>query len=96
MTDFNGGDDPILRELLPGYLARRKEEITTLEAALQEKDFSALRVIGHNLFGSGGAYGLPKVSEFGRRLELAAKEGDEDEIKATIEQMRQFLSNCEI
>ncbi|NNF66435.1 MAG: Hpt domain-containing protein [Gammaproteobacteria bacterium] len=96
MTEFSGGDDPILRELLPGYLARREEELKMLDEALKNKDFSTLRTIGHNLFGSGGAYGLIRVSELGRQLEVAAQQADSEEIQSTIQQMREFLSNLSI
>ena len=96
MTDFTGGDDPILRELLPGYLARRRAELATLDDALEREDFKALRKIGHNLHGSGGAYGLAKISEFGRELEVAARASDGEAIRATIQQMRTFLDEISI
>lgn len=92
MTEFSGGDDPILKELLPGYLARRRDELATLDDALQRGDFAKLRTIGHNLRGSGGAYGLPKVSEFGKALETAAAADDADSIRETIGKMRTFLA----
>jgi len=96
MTDFTGGDDPIVRELLPGYLSRRREELTTLEGALARRDFAKLRIIGHNLRGSGGAYGLEKVSEFGTSLETAAQAEDDDAIRDTIQQIRAFLKEIVI
>ncbi len=84
-------DDPILQELLPGYLARRREEVGTLEDALARGDFDKLRIIGHNLHGSGGAYGLDRVSEFGKALEKAARADDSEAIRVTIRQIRAFL-----
>ena len=96
MTEFSGGDDPILKALLPGYLARRREELATLNVALERGDFATLRTIGHNLLGSGGAYGLAKVSEFGRAIETAAIADDADAIRATIQQMQAFLEELSI
>lgn len=91
MSEFSGGDDPILRDLLPGYLDRRWAELGTLSEALERKDFATLRTIGHNLHGSGGAYGLAKVSELGQVLEAAANKRDCETIRATIQNMRAFL-----
>ncbi len=96
MSDFTGGDDPILRDLLPGYLARRREELATLHDALEREDFEKLRTIGHNLHGSGGAYGLMKVSQFGKELEVAATASDSDAIRATIKKMQAFLKEISI
>lgn len=96
MTEFSGGDDPILKELLPGYLARRRDELATLDDALQRQDFAKLRTIGHNLRGSGGAYGLAKVSEFGKALETAAEADDADAVRETIGRMRTFLAEISL
>ncbi len=87
----DGDYDPFVKELMPGYLARRREELSRLEAAAAEGDFEALRVVGHNLHGSGGAYGLPRISELGRDLENAAHERDEAGVRAIIDAMRAFI-----
>ena len=91
MSNSTQDDDPIVRELLPGYLERRRQELTTLVDALERGDFLRLRTIGHNLYGSGGAYGLQKVSEFGAALEKAAQAEDTSAIRRTIQQIRSFL-----
>lgn len=91
MTNFSGGDDPILADLLPGYLDRRWSELETLNQALEAGDFAKLMIIGHNLHGSGGAYGLDKISELGQALETAAREKDGDSVRATIQRIRAFL-----
>ena len=62
--------------LIPRYLARRREEIASLRAGLDARDFEALRIIGHSLKGSGGGYGFPALSDIGARIEKAAVAAD--------------------
>lgn len=83
--------DPIVRELLPGYLKRRDEEFIRLKALLASQDFEAIRTLGHNLSGSGGAYGLQTLTEIGRRIEMAAKNSDSTTLSRELEVLGQFL-----
>jgi len=71
--------DPDLVDLLPGYLRRRRRDERALREALHAGDFETVRRIGHNLKGSGGAYGLPEVSAIGRELEGAGRGRDDSE-----------------
>lgn len=84
-------NDPIVKELIPGYLARRREELATLEAAVDDGDYETLRIIGHNLHGSGAAYGLPRISELGRDLETAAHGRNDTGVRAVIGALRVFI-----
>lgn len=92
MSADDNGDDPIVQGLLPGYISRRHEELLRLEAALAEGDYATLRTIGHNLHGSGGAYGLPRISELGKALELSAREEDRDKAATVLADLRRFLA----
>lgn len=83
--------DPIVRGLLPGYLARRREELATLAALLAEKRYTELGRIGHNLSGSGGAYGLQGLTDIGRSIELAADSADDDRLAELVAGMSEFL-----
>ena len=66
-------EDEDVRELLPGYIANRRKEIHVLRGYLEAHDYKNLSRIGHNLKGSGAAYGIPKLSEYGATLERHAK-----------------------
>lgn len=83
--------DPIVKELIPGYLARRREELKTLDKAFDEGDYDNLRIVGHNLHGSGAAYGLPRISELGRDLEYAAHGRNATGVRTAIDALRAFL-----
>ncbi len=83
--------DPIVRGLLPGYLARRKEELQALTAHLKAQRYEELKLIGHNLSGSGGAYGLPGLTTLGRAIEAAAVRRDDGGLTELLAQMAEYL-----
>lgn len=85
--------DPIVRGLLPGYLERRDEELQTLQKLLANDDFEKIRILGHNLSGSGGAYGLQTLTEIGRRIETAAGAADSQALDAELDNLAQFLQS---
>ncbi len=83
--------DPIVRSLLPGYLARREEEFVRIQDWCDQGSFAEIRIAAHNLSGSGGAYGLPELTRIGRALEGAAEAADRDEVGRQLLAMREFL-----
>ncbi|NND61274.1 MAG: Hpt domain-containing protein [Gammaproteobacteria bacterium] len=84
-------DDPYVKELLPGYIARRREEVVTLRQALEQNDLKKLRLTGHNLHGSGAAYGLPRISELGRALERAAAADDTAAVSEVLDTLQSYV-----
>lgn len=88
--------DPIVRGLLPGYVARRREELGTLNDLLSEKRYEELQLIGHNLSGSGGAYGLPGLTDIGRAIEKAASGGDHEGLTRQLMSMAEYLDRVGI
>lgn len=83
--------DPVIRSLMPGYLENRRKDPARLEAALAAGDFTLLRKLGHDLKGSGGAYGLPPISEYGAEIEQAALAQDAGRIRVATEGLAAFL-----
>lgn len=88
--------DPFARRLITQYLERRKADVARLRAALESDDFDLIRVTGHNMSGSGGAYGLDKVSEFGKTLEEAAIAADGQRISELIDRLDHFLATVRL
>ncbi|MCX5825837.1 MAG: hypothetical protein NTY86_20730 [Deltaproteobacteria bacterium] len=79
--------DPDLADLIPGYLANRKKDIAAIHAALEKKALYTVRMLGHNMKGSGVGYGFETITDIGMMMEKAAKEGpaldgEEDRRKA--------------
>jgi HPt (histidine-containing phosphotransfer) domain-containing protein len=65
-------------------------------AALERGDFENVRILGHNMKGSGGGYGFDRISEIGASLEEAAKRGGGDEIRAQCSQLVHYLDHVTV
>ena len=61
-------DDPFARQLMGKYLGHRKDDVDKLRRALAASDFDTIRITGHNLYGSGAAYGLDDISWLGASI----------------------------
>ena len=88
--------DPFARRLVGKYLDKRKDDIGKLTQALADSDFETIRVTGHNLYGSGSAYGLDPISCIGATIENAADSKDVSEIEQSIDALQQFLHRLKI
>ena len=63
----------------------------SLEHALKNGDFAALRKAGHNLKGTGAAYGFAELTDIGRALEAAAKDDNAAAIEALLDQIDAYI-----
>lgn len=88
--------DPFARKLVGRYLEKRESDIAKLREALQHRDFETIRVTGHNLFGSGSAYGLDEISRIGARLEQAAGERDAAGSACLVAELADFLQKIDV
>ena len=88
--------DPFARRLIGKYLENRKDDIGKLTAALADSDFETIRITGHNLYGSGAAYGLEDISFIGASIEHAAHLRDVPKINKSIGELEAFLKNLKV
>src|SRR6185436_14590309 len=65
--------DPELRDIAPGYLEKRKLEVSTCYGELAAGNLESLRAIGHKMKGTGTGYGFPFLTEIGGKIEVAAR-----------------------
>ena len=89
-------EDETIRALLPGYVKRRRHEIATLQQHLDKGEYNEIRIIGHNLKGSGGLYGLPFIGELGGQIEKHAQANDHNQLSSVFTQLANFLENLNI
>lgn len=87
---------PRMLPLIPEYLKNRAEDLQRLADGIDRQDFAALRTLGHNMYGSGGGYGLPPVSEIGREIEEAALAGDVPKLRAATAALKSFLASVRL
>ena len=87
--------DEDLKEIIPGYMKHRDEDLQKIPKLLEEKDFKSLKTIGHQLKGSGG-YGFDFFTDLGKRMEDAALKMDAGLIEAQMKEFAYFLATVEI
>lgn len=85
-----------LEELIPDFLANRREDLQSISKSLEAGDYEKIRVLGHSMKGSGGGYGFDRISEIGKSIEDAAKEKNAEIIRRSNEELSNFLDRVEI
>jgi HPt (histidine-containing phosphotransfer) domain-containing protein len=88
--------DPDIRDLIPGFLENRYNDIQSMRDALAKTDFETIRILGHSMKGAGGGYGFDGITDIGAELERAAKVKDTAEITRGIEELASYLSRVEV
>ena len=87
--------DPIVQSLLPNYIKSRRLEVFQLQRLLAANSFEKIRLIGHNLRGSGGLYGLNPISEIGQQIEEGALNCDQSTLHKAIQALQYFLEGLD-
>lgn len=85
--DVNGD----LAKLRLGYLDHLRANLDGLEHALKNGDFAALSNAGHNLKGTGAAYGFAEITDMGSSLEAAANDGDPAAIETLLDRIDAYI-----
>ena len=65
-----------LARQIPAYLLNCRHNVVSMTEALNRVDFQTVIILGHNLRGSGGAFGFQAITDFGAGLEFAAEAAD--------------------
>jgi CheY-like chemotaxis protein len=88
--------DSSLAGLVPGFLANRWTDIDAIAAALEQADYESVRVLGHNMKGSGAGYGFSRITEIGASLEQAAERHAPEEIRARAAELVRYLDGLHV
>jgi CheY-like chemotaxis protein len=86
----------ILADMVPGFLEARRKEVAAIRESLGKSDFDPIRVMGHNMKGTGASYGFSPITEIGRRLEEAAGTRTRDVIEKQIEELADYLERVDV
>ena len=87
--------DPLLEDLIPGFLEKRRQDVPKLAEALAAADYETARKVGHNLKGTGAGYGFIPISEIGAKIEEAAKRQEHATIHEGLEELTRYLNSVE-
>jgi len=88
--------DSGLAELVPGFLENRRRDVEAIAAALAHADYENVRILGHNMKGSGAGYGLNRITEIGASLEQAAGRREPEEIRARAAELARYLDGLHV
>ena len=97
-VDNDSQMDPILLRVnarlaarIPEYLQNCRENVITMRAALDCVDFETVTSLGHQMRGSGGAYGFQAITDIGAALEVAAESADSDVSRKWVNELSSYL-----
>jgi PAS domain S-box-containing protein len=80
-----------LADQIPAYLDHCRSDVALMLAALDRADFAAVIILGHNLRGSGGGFGLQALTDFGACIEQSASEADAPRTRGWLGQLSTYL-----
>lgn len=83
-------------DLLPGYVERRRKELTEIGQAIEAHDFTSLATFGHNVKGTAGSYGIPGLGAFAEELHTAAVNKNNEGCRKAFEGYRDYLARVEV
>jgi len=85
-----------MEDVVPGYLAKRRADVSLYRDALAKGDMETIRIMAHRTKGTGAGYGLPMLTDLGSALERAAKNGDHSELRIKLDEFANYLDNVEL
>jgi HPt (histidine-containing phosphotransfer) domain-containing protein len=88
--------DEELSDLIPGFLARKRDEANAILDAAQRDDYTVISRLAHRIKGEGGSYGFEKMTEIGRALEDAAKLRNDVSVTHAANELLDYLEHLDI
>ena len=88
--------DEEIEDLIPGFLENRRNDVKTIEEALDKGDYETIRVLGHKMKGTGGGYGFDAITDLGHSFENAGDEKDSEEIRRLVNELSHYLEHVEV
>lgn len=88
--------DSELEDLIPGFMERRRDDVSAMRNSLTAGDLEKIRICGHSMKGTGGGYGFDEISAIGGEIEDAAASGDHSKISGLIDRLEDYLDKVVI
>jgi HPt (histidine-containing phosphotransfer) domain-containing protein len=85
-----------LADRIPAYLQKCRRNTNALLGALDQADFKAIEIVGHQMMGSGASYGFQPITDMGAGLEQAAASADADASRKWVDELSSYLNSVEI
>jgi len=85
-----------LKDIIPAYLERRKEDSAQLNDLMAKKDFAGIMRIAHKLKGNGASFGFDHITELGDRMNDAAKSKTAKKLKKLYRNLKTRFSRSSL
>jgi len=85
-----------IMELIPTFIDNRRKDIIAIKEAIKSNDYETIRMLGHNMKGSGGGYGFNYISEIGKALQEAAESKNIQEANKWVDELEVYMQNVKI
>jgi len=85
-----------IADLIPDYLAGRRQDVSTLSSAVHRGDCEAVTIIGHSMRGSGGSYGFQAITDIGAGLEQAGESANLDAARRWVGELSSYLDRVQV
>jgi CheY-like chemotaxis protein len=84
-----------LADRAPAYLQNCRQNVIAMLGALDRVDFETVAILGHQMRGSGGAYGFQVITDIGAALQQAAESADTDASRNWVGELTCYLDHVE-
>jgi PAS domain S-box-containing protein len=84
-----------LADRTPAYLQNCRQNVIAMLNALDRVDFEPVKFLGHQMSGSGGAFGFQAITDIGVALQQAAESGDTDASRKWVGELSSYLDRIE-
>jgi CheY-like chemotaxis protein len=80
-----------LKPIVSSYLEKRRADVEKIRTATEARDYTVIRMLGHQMAGTGASYGFGPISDIGFALEASALSEDAARIAAAVDELDRYL-----
>lgn len=94
--EFTAWVDEDILDLIPDYLNDRRQDVRSILDSIQSENYAKAQTLGHNMKGSGSAYGFGEISAIGKSIENAARQCDSPTLSQLCSQLEDYLHKVQV
>jgi len=87
----NADESYSVTSLASGYIESSRKKAAEIAVAIENENFDAIRTTGHNMKGTGTAYGFPRLTELGESIEKSALEKNAGAVRTAVQDLIAYL-----
>src|SRR5471032_1781634 len=80
-------------DLIPAYLLNCRQNVVAMADALDRIDFETVTFLGHQMKGSGGAFGFQAITDIGAALQEASESADAAASRRSLDELSSYLDS---